>query len=78
MTEIIEVMVFVAFFIAFIMLRIDPRVPVATALATLITIAISVVLQNEPLAIHLATYGFYFLIMGAILSLIRYGLEKRE
>jgi hypothetical protein len=77
-TEIIEVIVFVAFFIVFIMLRLDPRVPVATSLAALIAIAISIALDNEPLASHLATYSFYFLIMGAILSLVQRGLEKRE
>ncbi|MCX9011804.1 MAG: cell division ATPase MinD [Candidatus Methanoperedens sp.] len=76
--ETISRLVFLYFFVA-LAYRIDTRLPVAAALLLLLGAALAVA-NNEDFANNLATYGYYFLVIGVVMHLIEYlrGEEKEE
>lgn len=61
-----------AYFIFGAVLKVDPRIPTAAALLLLIYCPIGGIQKGEFFANQIATYAFYFLLIGVSLALLEY------
>ena len=74
----IAIVAFLGGMTVYVIRKYDGRIPVGLALILLVSAAFILALGNEFFANQLATYCYYFLVMGAILLFIDYLRESKE